>query len=67
MPQAIGAAYGYKPQDFERMMEEASHGTFTDNLVQLLSIHTASQNQGGRPQQQEVKTNAREYDDTPSE
>lgn len=67
LPQAISAAYGYKPQDFDRMMEEAANGTFTDNLVQLLSIHTASQNQGGRPQQAETKSNTREYDDTPSE
>jgi len=67
LPQAISAAYGYKPQDFDRMMDEAAHGGFTDNLVQLLSIHTASQNQGGRPQQSETKSNTREYDDTPSE
>lgn len=67
LPQAIGAAYGYKPQDFDRMMEEAANGAFTDNLVQLLSIHTASQNEGGRPMQAETKSNTREYDDTPSE
>lgn len=67
LPQAIGAAYGYKPQDFDRMMEEAAHGTFTDNLVQLLSIHTASQNKGGRPTESNVKTNAREYDDSVNE
>lgn len=65
LPSAIGAAYGYKPQDFERMMEEAKYGTFTDNLVQLMSIHTAS-DKGGRPTQSEVKTEAREYDDSES-
>lgn len=63
LPSAIGAAYGYKPQDFERMMEEAKYGGFTDNLVQLMSIHTAS-DKAGRPKQDEVKTDAREYDDT---
>lgn len=66
LPQAISAAYGYRPQDFERMMDEAAHGIFTGNLVQLLSIHTASQDSGGRPQQSETKSNTREYDDTPS-
>lgn len=65
LPSAIGAAYGYKPQDFERMMEEAKHGGFTDNLVQLMSIHTSS-DKGGRPKQSEVKTDAREYDDSES-
>ena len=65
LPSAIGAAYGYKPQDFERMMEEAKYGGFTDNLVQLMSIHTAS-DKGGRPTQSEVKTEAREYDDSES-
>lgn len=66
LPQAIGAAYGYRPQDFERMMEEARYGGFTNNLVQLVSIHTASDKTGGRPPEDEVKTNARDYDDSES-
>lgn len=65
LPSAIGSAYGYKPQDFERMMEEAKYSGFTDNLVQLMSIHTAS-DKGGRPTQSEVSTEAREYDDSKS-
>ncbi len=64
LPQAIGAAYGYRPQDFERMMEEARYGGFTDNLVQLMSIHTSSDKSTGRPQESKVKTDAREYDDS---
>lgn len=63
LPQAIGAAYGYRPQDFERMMEEARYGEFTDNLVQLMSIHTAS-DKAGRPTQSNVVSDAREYDDS---
>lgn len=63
LPQAIGAAYGYRPQDFERMMEEARYGEFTDNLVQLMSIHTAS-DKTGRPTQSNVVSDAREYDDS---
>lgn len=45
---AYAAAYGYKPTDFDRMMEEAHYGGFLDNLSQLLSIHTMS-GQPGRP------------------
>lgn len=64
LPQAIGAAYGYKPQDFERMMEEASGGEFTENLVHLISVHNSSNKGAGRPTQDNVVTDAREYDDS---
>lgn len=66
LPQAIGAAYGYKPQDFERMMEEASGGDFVQNLVHLVSVHNSSSNDVGRPIQANVATPAREYDDSES-
>lgn len=64
LPQAIGAAYGYKPQDFERMMEEASGGEFTNNLVHLVSVHNASSGDVGRPTQSSVTGQSREYDDS---
>lgn len=64
LPQAIGAAYGYKPQDFERMMEEASAGEFTENLIHLVSVHNASASEIGRPTKSNVSTESREYDDT---
>lgn len=75
-PSAWGAAYGYKPQDFKRMLEEASGGDFTDNLVNLTSIHTSSGSvkrtsnnstgvstgKVGRPRKNSVNTQSREYD-----
>ena len=64
LPQAIGAAYGYKPQDFERMMEEASGGDFVDNLVHLISVHNASSKEVGRPTESSVSGQSREYDNT---
>lgn len=45
---AFASAFGYKPTDFDRMMEEAHHGGFLDNLSTLLSLHNTS-NPGGRP------------------
>ena len=64
LPQAIGAAFGYRPQDFERMMEEASGGDFTQNLVHLVSVHNATSGEVGRPTESDVSTQAREYDNT---
>lgn len=56
---AYAAAYGYKPTDFDRMLEEAHHGGFLDNLSMLLSIHTMS-SQGGRPPSDEPLTDSGE-------
>lgn len=45
---AYAAAFGYKPTDFDRLLEEGHNGGMLDNLSQLLSIHNMS-NPGGRP------------------
>lgn len=38
-----------KPHDFERSLDEAHYGDFTEKLTMLLSIHTQSGKDGGRP------------------
>lgn len=64
-PSAWASAYGYRTNDFEHMLEEASGGEFSDNLMQLLSIHTSSgsNNKSGRPRKKgSLSTQSREYD-----
>jgi len=65
-PSAWASAYGYRTNDFEHMIEEASGGEFSDNLMQLLSIHTTSSSDGGkvgRPRKRgSLSTQSREYD-----
>lgn len=62
---AFASAFGYKPTDFHRMMEEsATDKSWLKNLRQLQSMHTQS-GKGGRPVQEDVNTQSREYD--PSE
>ena len=60
---AYASAFGYKPMDFERMLEEAHNSDFLDNLSQLLSIHTMSgggSGQVGRPQSEEAISDSAE-------
>ena len=60
---AYASAFGYKPMDFERMLEEAHNSDFLDNLSQLLSIHTmsgGSSGQVGRPQSEEAISDSAE-------
>lgn len=50
-PTAWASAMGYKPQEFERLLEESKYSGWIDNLSQLmLNINTTKQDsQGGRP------------------
>lgn len=51
------SAYGYKPQMFQRALEEAHNGEFMDNITMLANINqtngadvnSSSQSEGGRP------------------
>nr|DAO57483.1 MAG TPA: portal protein [Caudoviricetes sp.] len=50
-PSAWGAAMGYKPQDFNRLLEQGHYSDFTDKLTLLLNANTmkdGSDNKGGR-------------------
>ena len=59
---AFASAFGCKPTDFHRMMEEtATSEGWLKNLRQLQSLHTQS-GKGGRPVQEDVNTQSREYD-----
>lgn len=60
---AFAQAFGYEPQSFSRMLDEGKNSNFMSKLGQLMSIHTANvtENQG-RPEQDEVKTESRDYD-----
>lgn len=51
-PSAWASAMGYKPQEFERLLEESKFNGWIDNLSQLMmNINTTKQeSQGGRPQ-----------------
>lgn len=49
---AWASAYGFKPQEFDRMIEEAHYGTLQNNLTLLLNRNTMttdSVSTGGRP------------------
>lgn len=51
---AWASAYGYAPQEFSRMLEEAHYGDLTDNLTLMLNKNTMSVEDGslgGRPKQ----------------
>lgn len=51
-PSAWASAMGYKPQEFERLLEESKYSGWINNLSQLmLNVNTSSQGQstGGRP------------------
>lgn len=59
---AFAAAFNYKPTDFHRLLEEtAASDSWLKNLRQLQSMHTQS-GKGGRPVQEDVNTQSREYD-----
>lgn len=61
---AFASAFGYEPQLFEAMIDEAKNGDFSDKLTQLISIHTASNNKAGRPRKRSaLSTPSRDYDD----
>lgn len=70
LPQQIQAAMGIKPQEWERMLDEASNGEFTNKLVSLISIHTASganeatTSKQGRPKKKtgSMRGDSRDYD-----
>lgn len=49
-PSAFASAFGYTPMEFESMLNESYYGGQWDRLKHLVSIHTISQNKGGRPQ-----------------
>ena len=53
-PSAWASAMGYKPQEFERLLEESKYGGWIDNLSQLMmNVNTTKQeSQGGRPRQE---------------
>lgn len=61
---AFAAAYGYPPQVFSAMLDEAKNGGISEKLTPLISIHTASANEGGRPRKKRaLSTPSRDYDD----
>lgn len=61
---AFASAYGYPPQVFSAMLEEAKNGGLTDKLTPLISIHTTSGGEGGRPRKRSaLSTPSRDYDD----
>lgn len=66
LPQQIQSAMGIKPQEWARMLDEASNSKFTDKLVSLMSIHTASTGSGkqGRPRKRasSLSSTSRDYD-----
>ena len=51
-PSAWASAMGYKPQEFERLLEESKYSDWISKYSQLmLNVNTTKQeNQGGRPQ-----------------
>lgn len=51
-PSAWASAMGYKPQEFERLLEESKYSGWIQNLSQLMmNVNTTKQeSQGGRPQ-----------------
>nr|DAK91385.1 MAG TPA: portal protein [Caudoviricetes sp.] len=60
---AFASAFGYEPQIFEAMVDEAKNGNFSDKLLQLISIHTSSNNKGGRPRKRSaLSTPSRDYE-----
>ena len=60
---AFASAYGYKPTDFNRMLQEThAEGSWIKDLSMLMSIHT--QGKVGRPEQEDVTTQSREYDNS---
>lgn len=61
---AFASAYGYPPQLFSAMLDEAKNGGLIEKLTPLISIHTASTNEGGRPRKRHtLSTPSRDYDD----
>lgn len=49
-PSAWASAMGYKPQEFERLLEESKWTGWLDKYSQMmLNVNTSTQNQGGRP------------------
>lgn len=59
-------ALGYPPHVFAQAVEEGKFGTLSDNLGQLISIHTTAggsiNDEGGRPRKRRPATNTRDYD-----
>ena len=53
-PSAWASAMGYKPQEFERLLEESKYSGWIDNVSQLMmNVNTTKQeSQGGRPRQE---------------
>jgi len=65
LPSMISSALGISPMDFDSMMDEAKHSGFSEQLTQLLSIHTATGGEDGkrgRPLKKRVSTESRDYD-----
>ena len=55
---AWASAYGFKPQDFDRMLEEAHYGSLQNNLTLLLNRNTSKDggevnNKGGKPKEED--------------
>lgn len=63
---AFASAYGYKPNDFRRMLEEThAENSWTKDLTMLISLYTQSNKENvGRPVEDDVTTQAREYDNS---
>lgn len=59
---AFAQAFGYEPQSFGRMLDEGKNGGFMNKIGQLISIHTTVADEGGRPKEDTVKTDSRDYD-----
>lgn len=64
VPQLFSCALGLKPQEFDRMMEQAKETGFSDKLTQMISIHTQSgANEGGRPRKSRTVKGRGDYDE----
>lgn len=64
LPQKIAASMGMSPFEFKNQLTEAQNNDFTEKLVSLISVHTASaSNKGGRPQKKgQLRSQSRDYD-----
>ena len=50
-PSAWASAMGYTPMEFDRLLDEAKYGGFSDKWQLMLNVNTTKQeSQGGRPQ-----------------
>ena len=60
-PSAWASAMGYTPMEFERLLDEAKYGDFSDKWQLMLNTNTTAQDsQGGRPRKDDGLTDSGE-------